>query len=1136
MAKKKTKSRGPTETVKDIYFKDLPSSIQKDLVEIHQMIVAQCQETWKNPNFSDIQNSGWAKSMLDEFLTTPMGTSDVGSVRLYKKKNRYSCMIQITGHVVNQRDDIPHEIFHEFIRTVHQVLRTKVRKKFDMALTCESEHGERFEGMDVWTKPKVAKELWEHLEDVPSITKKEVMTESAESENSGIGHYTYDINALPVGLQNTIVRLNATIADVIYRLMEEPELQDLKELDAFNDLLLKMSGKTPDGSDIGYTEIWDRNGEMSGTIVLTPEISLKSVSTHAEVMANLIQRVLSDLQSVELDDTKRIRFLEGKFVLVLTPEYAAQIVNHANEDQPAMEFAWIPSLDDYFLMEAYQNAIGHEVFYYGESHLAHIENDVIYVEGLDQLRKALHTTKKVAAYGANGAKASAKLVGRVTNAISDTLKAKIASVMQQKQRFTLNEFLQRYHYDPSNSTILIDGVRIKVDIKLNEPLVKVNEQYIPRTTAATLNGDAEPTIIFHKSFFKLSKDEYQDAIVRHELAHAKYHSLNPDSSILDKRYIDETILKEILTTMAKQMDPIHYKKLVDAWLTDPSIHELIGKKVNDPAVNAILETILNRSKKYLSMTKNPHLNTSELMADGYAAARTSKEDLIGGLKEYERMITSPSAIREFIQGSMAANQANSRNTPVRRVLIPERPDPATFKVNPLLVGAATLATKASNRSETKARKKALYDQELQDAISKMESASEIVFDPYAEGAENYSGNMSTAEAKKTMRMLSQNLMKQYADDPKFAISQYTANTYANLITQNLLASWAPGYRKFSIQVGERQSFFTVEFKLPSMTRDFISRYVEGRENLDGFLHQTSEIKVKISPRVFSTMKTPDDAFQFFRAMIRYYHSGLTKCADRMFGSLSHLNRELKYLISSTKLSGLIILPFTLLTTFDDVHMDRKDTFKVSNNEIKAINSFFRSIYANYASPSKERTKILDDMKALVRQLQEPFEESTNIQAIQEAVDAWEHIDELRNSPIWIREQERWVNEQVDWDQTYNYPDLETRLLMEKHRVKKLKKIPRDLVAYITIEAESIQDANDKMMIASYCLGKIEIVEWYIEILDSGTPDYIVPHTRSYLEELRTQLLNCYKKIMDVKITPPSKRPIIQVDYPAGLEG
>ena len=54
---------------------------------------------------------------------------------------------------------------------------------------------------------------------------------------------------------------------------------------------------------------------------------------------------------------------------------------------------------------------------------------------------------------------------------------------------------------------------------------------------------------------------------------------------------------------------------------------------------------------------------------------------------------------------------------------------------------------------------------------------------------------------------------------------------------------------------------------------------------------------------------------------------------------------------------------------------------------------------------------------------------------------------------------------------------------ENPMAKKLKKIPYDLVSYIQIETEAIRDSNDKMMISSYCLGKLKNVEWYIELLE-----------------------------------------------------
>ena len=102
--------------------------------------------------------------------------------------------------------------------------------------------------------------------------------------------------------------------------------------------------------------------------------------------------------------------------------------------------------------------------------------------------------------------------------------------------------------------------------------------------------------------------------------------------------------------------------------------------------------------------------------------------------------------------------------------------------------------------------------------------------------------------------------------------------------------------------------------------------------------------------------------------------------------------------------------------------------------------------------------------------------------------------------------------------------------------KKLKKIPYDLVSYIQIETEAIRDANDKMMISSYCLSKLELVNWYLELLEVGSKKYVVPQSKEHLEMLRDQLIACHKAIMSVKINPPNERPLISVNYPKGYEG
>lgn len=399
----------------------------------------------------------------------------------------------------------------------------------------------------------------------------------------------------------------------------------------------------------------------------------------------------------------------------------------------------------------------------------------------------------------------------------------------------------------------------------------------------------------------------------------------------------------------------------------------------------------------------------------------------------------------------------------------------------------------------------------------------------------YNVDMTDSQVKRTLRTLSQDIINKTAADKNYKINQYTADIYANIITKNLLPKWSSGYKKLSITLDSYQSFFTLEFKIPTMSQDFVSRFINGREPMNAFLHRVPEIKIKMSPRIFHTMKDPDDAFKFFRAAVRYYDQKVERYSKQLMNEAFKLSSQLKHLISTTNLSGLITCPIQLLFVFDDVHMSNDKTFLLTDEDIKAVNGFMKGIYTKYAAPEKEKKKIVEDVKALVKELRESCDASDNMSALSylpEAVDQYltggfdKEIDRITN---------RFINEQVDVYEMKNAdPDL--KYVREKFGVKKLKRIPTDLVAYISIETEAIETPNDKMMIASYCLSKLEIVEWYIELLEVGSEKYVVPHNMPYLVNVRTQLLKCYNKIMRTPTRSTKNRPIISVNYPDGYEG
>ena len=85
-----------------------------------------------------------------------------------------------------------------------------------------------------------------------------------------------------------------------------------------------------------------------------------------------------------------------------------------------------------------------------------------------------------------------------------------------------------------------------------------------------------------------------------------------------------------------------------------------------------------------------------------------------------------------------------------------------------------------------------------------------------------------------------------------------------------------------------------------------------------------------------------------------------------------------------------------------------------------------------------------------------------------------------------------------------------------NRPKKLKPIPRDVVAYIAVELNNIRDANDQAMLSGYTCSKLEMVDFYLTCIDTNDARYIVPHTKDYLVKMQKELNDLLQRILKVK--------------------
>ena len=106
--------------------------------------------------------------------------------------------------------------------------------------------------------------------------------------------------------------------------------------------------------------------------------------------------------------------------------------------------------------------------------------------------------------------------------------------------------------------------------------------------------------------------------------------------------------------------------------------------------------------------------------------------------------------------------------------------------------------------------------------------------------------------------------------------------------------------------------------------------------------------------------------------------------------------------------------------------------------------------------------------------------------------------------------------------------------LKEQKAKDLKKIPGDLVSYVTMEGEAVKTDNDKYMIVSYAEGKLKTINWYIDLIRCESKNYIVPHTLEYLVGYKAQLEAAVRVIKDRPL--PSKSGPLGINYPSGYEG
>lgn len=100
--------------------------------------------------------------------------------------------------------------------------------------------------------------------------------------------------------------------------------------------------------------------------------------------------------------------------------------------------------------------------------------------------------------------------------------------------------------------------------------------------------------------------------------------------------------------------------------------------------------------------------------------------------------------------------------------------------------------------------------------------------------------------------------------------------------------------------------------------------------------------------------------------------------------------------------------------------------------------------------------------------------------------------------------------------------------------KRLKRIDPADIDYIGLEINDIRTNDDKMMIVTYIHNKLDIIDYYLDIIDSGNTKLIVPHSKKELLRMK-DILNEYR-VSAINKRMPEYRYNIKINYPEGYEG
>lgn len=187
-------------------------------------------------------------------------------------------------------------------------------------------------------------------------------------------------------------------------------------------------------------------------------------------------------------------------------------------------------------------------------------------------------------------------------------------------------------------------------------------------------------------------------------------------------------------------------------------------------------------------------------------------------------------------------------------------------------------------------------------------------------------------------------------------------------------------------------------------------------------------------------------------------------------------------------------------------MSPDGTLEISLENIRSGQNFMDQLKSCDSNKSGEVEGLVDHYVGAKKHTDLPLDFRNDIYDMKSEIKGIKDLDEdemIRDDDI-----------EPDKDNDKKDKPVEEAFFLKKR--KKLKPIPREVVAYITVEMNAIQDSNDQAMLAGYTCSKLELVDFYITCIDTQDDRYEVPHTREYLMQMQTDLNRLLQQILRIR--------------------